>query len=143
MAVVKSVTTRVPKLRVSDSIKRAKDFEHTKSVMDHYISASTFVDEIVNPSVRDVRIFYEAYNNRLPDSYFRYVTNPLNSSNADYQNWPSRLRPYSIIRPNVDLLEGEYEKRPLAWTIKVHNADKVNFLCHSISCKRSDFAFSW
>ena len=78
--------------------------------MDHYISACTFVDEIVNPTVRDVRIFYEAYNNRLPDSYFRYVVNPLNSSNADYTNWPARLRPYTIIRPNIDLLEENMKK---------------------------------
>jgi len=126
MAQVKSKTTRTPKLRVSDKIKYANEMEHTKSVMDHYISACTFVDEIVNPTVRDNRIFYDAYNNRLPDSYFRYVVNPLNSSNAEYTNWPARIRPYSIIRPNVDLLEGEYEKRPFSFAVKVHNADQVN-----------------
>lgn len=119
-------TTRVPRLRVSDSQKRANDFEHTKSVMDHYANAVTFLDEIINPTTRDTRIFYEAYNNRLPDSYFRYVVNPLNSSNNEYTNWPARLRPYSIIRPNVDLLEGEYEKRPFSFAVKVHNADAVN-----------------
>lgn len=126
MAEVRSKTTRVPKLRVSDSVKTANDFEHTKRLIDHYISASTFVDEIVNPNVRDVRIFYSAYNNQLPDSYFRYVINPLNSANNDYTNWPARLRPYTIIRPNVDLLQGEYEKRPFAFVVKVHNADAVN-----------------
>ncbi len=128
MAQVKSKTTRVPKLRVSDKIKYANEMEHTKTVLDHYISACTFVDEIVNPTVRDNRIFYDAYNNRLPDSYFRYVVNPLNSSNSEYTNWPARLRPYSIIRPNIDLLEGEYEKRPFAFTVKVHNSDQVNFM---------------
>lgn len=124
--VQKSKTTRVPKLRVSEHTKTANDYQHTKAVMDHYISACTFIDEVVNPTVRDVRVFYEAYNNRLPDSYFRYVVNPLNSSNSEYTNWPARLRPYSIIRPNIDLLEGEYEKRPFAFTVKVHNADAVN-----------------
>lgn len=128
MAEVKTKTTRTPKLRVPESTKISNDFEHTKRVMDHYISSSTFVDEIVNPSVRDIRIFYSAYNNQLPDSYFRYVINPLNSSNQDYTNWPARLRPYTIIRPNVDLLEGEYERRPFAFTVKVHNADAVNVL---------------
>lgn len=128
MAEVKSKTTRVPKLRVSQKIKEANDFEHTKSVINHYISACTFVDEIINPTIRDVRIFYEAYNNRLPDNYFRYVTNPLNSSNSNYVNWPAKLRSYSIIRPNIDLLEGEYERRPLSWAVKVHNSDQVNVL---------------
>ena len=129
MAEINSTTNRTPKLRVSDSVKRAKKFEHTKSVMDHYISCGSFLDETVNinnTNVRDVRVFYEAYNNKLPPEYFRYVTNPLNSKNADYTNWPARLRPYSIIRPNVDLLEGEYERRPFTWTIKVHNADAAN-----------------
>lgn len=126
MAEVRSTTTRIPKLRVPESVKLAKKFEHTKLVMDHYISSSTFVDEIVNPNVRDVRIFYSAYNNQLPDSYFRYVVNPLNSSNSDYTNWPARLRPYTIIRPNIDLLEGEYERRPFSFAVKVHNADAVN-----------------
>lgn len=118
--------TRVPKLRISDKDKRANDFEHTKTLMDHYISCVTFIDEIINPQIRDIRIFYEAYNNRLPDSYFRYVTNPLNSSNEEYTNWPARLRAYSIIRPNVDLIEGEYENRPFAFTVKVHGADAAN-----------------
>ncbi len=126
MAEINTKTTRVPKLRVSDSTKLANDYEHTKRVMDHYITAVSFLDEIINPTLRDVRIFYEAYNNRLPDSYFSYVTNPLNSTNTDYTNWPAKLRPYSIIRPNIDLLEGEYERRPFAFTVKVHNADQVN-----------------
>lgn len=128
MAQVKSKTTRTPKLRVSDKIKYANKLEHTKSVMDHYISACTFVDEVVDPTVRDNRIFYDAYNNRLPDSYFRYVVNPLNSANNDYTNWPARLRAYSIIRPNIDLLEGEYERRPFAFAVKVNNSDQVNFM---------------
>jgi len=126
MSQINTTTQRLPKLRVSFHDKVADDFEHTKQVMDHYIAMVTFTDEIINPDIRDVRIFYEAYNNKLPDSYFRYVVNPLNSSNNDYTNWPARLRPYSIIRPNIDLLQGEYEKRPFSYAVKVHNADAVN-----------------
>lgn len=123
---VLSTKTRTPRLRTTEKQKTSNDFEHTKRVIDHYISSSTFVDEIVNPNVRDVRLFYSAYNNQLPDSYFRYVINPLNSSNAEYTNWPARLRPYTIIRPNVDLIEGEYERRPFSYAVKVHNADAAN-----------------
>lgn len=123
---VANTTTRTPKLRVSDSVKRANKFEHTKAVIDHYISSATFIDEIVDPKVRDNRVFYAAYNNQLPDSYFKYVVNPLNSANNEYTNWPARLRSYSIIRPNVDLLEGEYERRPFTYAVKVHNQDSAN-----------------
>lgn len=125
---INTKTTRVPKLRVSNAVKTANDFEHTKRVMDHYISSCTFVDEVVNTSIRDTRIFYDAYNNRLPDAYFNYVINPLNSNRQEFSNWPARLRAYSIIRPNIDLLEGEYEKRPFAFTVKVHYPDQVNTL---------------
>lgn len=128
MAKQLSNKTRTPKLRVPDSVKKANKFEHTKAVMDHYISCCTFVDEAtVNAQMRDVRLFYEAYNNKLPDSYFRHVLNPLNSTNNDYTNWPARLRAYSIIRPNVDLIEGEYEKRPFSFAVKVgQNSDSYN-----------------
>lgn len=125
----KTSTSLVPRLRVSEAKKRANDFEHTKAVMDYYIGSSSFIEDLNAPGgQRDIRLLYEAYNNRLPDSFFNYVTNPLNSSNADYTNWPARLRSYSIIRPNVDLLEGEYEKRPFSFVVKVHNSDAVNFM---------------
>jgi hypothetical protein len=117
-----------PKLRVSNAKKKANDYQHTKLVMDSYIQAGTFLNQIINPDLneRDVRVFYYAYNNKLPDSYFDYVLNPLNSAKKEYTNWPARLRPYSIIRPNIDLIEGEYERRPFSWTVKVHNADALN-----------------
>lgn len=117
-----------PSFRVSDSKKRAKDFEYTKKVIDYLIGCSFFIEDVVAPGQdnRDIRLFYEAYNMKLPESYFNYVTNPLNSSNADYKNWPARLRPYSIIRPNIDLLEGEYDKRPFNFVVKVNNTDAVN-----------------
>lgn len=124
-----AISTRIPRLRVSESKKRANDFEHTKLVIDHYISCSSFIEDLSPSGVyRDIRLLYEAYNNRLPESFFNYVTNPLNSAQAEYTNWPARLRSYSIIRPNIDLLEGEYEKRPFSFAIKVHNSDAVNLM---------------
>jgi hypothetical protein len=113
---------------VSLAKKTANIFEYTKGVMNHFIGSCYFLDEVVNSyeKGRDLRILYLAYNLQLPDSYFHYVTNPLNSSNADYQNWPARLRQYSIIRPNITLLEGEYDKRPFSFTVKVNNSDAVS-----------------
>ena len=118
----------LPSLRVSDHKKRAKEFEYTKDVIDFYIESAYFEDESVIGESRDLYELYEAYNNNLPESYFHYVTNPYNSSNEDYTNWPARLRPYTIIRPNIDLLEGEYEKRPFSYFVKVNNPDAVNVL---------------
>ena len=127
----KAESVRIPAIRVSDAKKVKNDFEHTKAVMDNYIASGSLGSDYLTTSPgkeRDIRIFYEAYNNNLPDSYFTYVTNPLNSSRKEHKNWPARLRPYTIIRPNVDLLEGEYERRPLVWTVKVHNQDAPNIM---------------
>lgn len=117
-----------PTLRVSLSQKTAKNFEYTKKVIDYFIGCSFFLDESIRGTgeYRDLKAFYEAYNLQLPESTFHYVTNPLNSTKAEHQNWPARMRPYGIIRPNVDLLEGEYDKRPFNFIVKVNNSDAVN-----------------
>lgn len=124
-------SVRSPALRVSDFKKRKSDFQHTKIVIDNYISAGILSHNYSTSSsdtARNPRLFYEAYNNNLPDEYFTYVVNPLNSSKKEYTNWPARLRPYTIIRPNIDLIAGEYERRPLVWTVKVHNQDAPNIM---------------
>lgn len=131
MAENNTKTTRVPKLRVSNAVKRANKFEHTKRVMNTYISSGYFaVDNtsttFTGANYRNLSLLYDAYNNQLPDAYFDYVRNPLNSQKEEYTRWPATIRNFSIIRPNIDLLEGEYEKRPFVWTVKVHNADAVN-----------------
>lgn len=124
---INSQTDTRPSMRVPLSKKIANKFEYTKTVIDYYIGSSFFLDEIIQGyGARDLRRFYAAYNMQLPEKDFTYVTNPLNSSNPAYKNWPAKLRPYSIIRPNVDLLEGEYEKRPFNFTVKVNNSDAVN-----------------
>lgn len=119
---------RIPRLRVSEAKKRANDFAHTKAIINYYINASFFnADSIGVSGARDLSILYDAYNNRLPEEFFNYVKNPYNSKNQEYTNWPARVRSYSIIRPNIDLLKGEYEKRPFNnFVVKVNNPDAVN-----------------
>lgn len=119
-----------PTLKVPLSKKIAKNFEYSRTVMDYYIGASFFFDDVSRSTSggRDLRLLYEAYNLHLPDDYFHYVTNPLNSTRKESRNWPARMRSYSIIRPNIDFLEGEYEKRPFNFLVKVNNPDSVNTL---------------
>lgn len=119
-----------PAMKVPYSKKIANKFEYTKNVMDYYIGASFFFDDVSRTTSggRDLRLLYEAYNLHLPEEYFHYVTNPLNSTRKESKNWPARLRSYSIIRPNIDFLEGEFEKRPFNFVVKVNNSDSVNAL---------------
>ncbi len=124
-----------PLLRVTQAMKIADDFEHTKNVIDFYIESSWYQDQttINSGNYRDLYILYDAYNMLLPEEYFHYVTNPMNSSKKEHVAYPSRIRPYSIIRPNMDLLMGEWEKRPKNYIVEVKNEDAVNVMQEQIN----------
>lgn len=117
-----------PDLRVSHSVKIADDFEHTKNVMDYFVESSWFQDQttLASGNYRDIYILYDAYNTIIPEEQFHYVVNPLNSSRQDRASFPARIRPYSIIRPNIDLLFGEYDRRPFNYTVVVTSNDVVS-----------------
>ena len=117
-----------PLLTVSDAKKKAGDFDHTKDVIDFYIESTYFQDQYTanQGNYRDLYILYDAYNNIIPEEYFHYVVNPLNSSKKEHNAFPARIRPYSIIRPNVDLLLGEFDKRPKNYTVVTSDAEAAN-----------------
>ena len=120
-----------PNLRVSDKAKVKKDHSHTKDVIDYFIANTYFQDstnKTTGGNYRDLYTLYDAYNNIFSDNLFEYVTNPLSTSKAEHKSWPARIRPYSILRPNIDLLLGEFEKRPKNFIVNVNNADAVNKL---------------
>ncbi len=119
-----------PLLKVSNNKKVASEFRHTKDVMDFYIESTFFSDQYNTKSgnYRDIYVLYDAYNNKIPESYFNYVTNPLASTKQEHANYPARVRPYSILRPNIDLLLGEFDKRPKKYTVTVTNPDSVNIM---------------
>jgi hypothetical protein len=117
-----------PDLRVTDKVKYANDMEHVKAVMDYYVESSWFQDHTTTSSgnYRDLYMLYDAYNTFIPEENFNYITNPYNSSKQDNKAFPSRIRPYSIIRPNIDLLLGEWDKRPFNYTVVVTSNDVVS-----------------
>jgi len=117
-----------PNLRITDKVKYADDFEHMKKIYDYYIESAWFQDQTTSNSgnYRDMYILYDAYNTFIPEENFHYITNPLNSSRQDRASFPARIRPYSIIRPNLDLLMGEWDKRPFNYTVVVKSNDVVS-----------------
>lgn len=105
-----------PLQRLSYSEKIANKKEWGKENIDYYITTSTF-GGIGTSSGRDIQALYDIYNNRLPESWFYFVKNPLNSTKSEFSNFPARIREYTIIRPNIDLFHGEYSKRPSSRTV--------------------------
>lgn len=124
----KPYTGGKPLLRVSEKIKKQKDFDHTKDVIDFFIESTYFQDQYTSNqgNYRDLYILYDAYNNNIPEEYFHYVTNPLNSSKQEKVSYPARIRPYNILRPNIDLLLGEFDKRPKNYTVTVNDPESIN-----------------
>ena len=117
-----------PLLRVTDAEKVANDHAHCKDVIDYFIGSTFFQDMYgqKNNNFRDLYVLYNIYNNIIPEEYFNYVTNPLNSEKAQHKNYPAKIRPYNIIRPNCDLLFGEFDKRPKNYTVWVSDGEAIN-----------------
>ncbi len=114
-----------PLQRLSYSEKVADKNKWGKQCVEYFISTSLF-GRLSNPVDRDVQMFYDLYNNKFPDRWFNYVKNPLSSTKNEYKNFPARIRPYSIIRPNIDLFCGEYSKRPYNYRVINAGADAHN-----------------
>jgi hypothetical protein len=117
-----------PLLRVSEKEKIGKDFAHTKDVIDFFIQSTYFQDSLGqrNSNYRDLYVLYNVYNNIIPEEYFDYVTNPLNTVKSQHKSFPAKIRPYNIIRNNCDLLFGEFDKRPKNYTVVVGDTEAIN-----------------
>jgi hypothetical protein len=117
-----------PLLRVSEKQKTEKDFAHSKDVIDFFVQSTYFQDSLGqrNSNYRDLYVLYNVYNNIIPEEYFEYVTNPLNSVKTQHRNFPAKIRPYNIIRNNCDLLFGDFDKRPKNYTVWVGDTEAIN-----------------
>jgi hypothetical protein len=104
-----STTVDKPLQRIStkEKLKKNKDgySEWGAKNLDFYIKRGNFDSD----DYRKQAMFdnYNYYNNVIPEEKFHYITNPLGSNKENHQNFPARIRPYNIIRPNVDLYMGE------------------------------------
>ena len=116
--------TPKPQQRVSRNTRIAKNYEHTKATMEHYISKCAF--DPATKSSNDLNKKYQIYNNIFPEEWFNFVTNPYNSTNDAYKQFPARIRELTIIRPNLDLLMGEYLKRPFNKVVNNYSEDAYN-----------------
>jgi hypothetical protein len=102
------------------------DSEWGVANIDYYIECSDFA--IRDGQKEQILKNYQIYNNDIPEKWFHYVTNPLNSEKEKYKNFPAKIRPYNIIRPNVDMYMGEFIKR--AFTFMVLNLAENAYNTH-------------
>jgi hypothetical protein len=87
-----------------------------KANVNWFISASRFNYGKTIDSNRNLGLLYGVYNNKFPMEWFSHITNPLNSDKK--RNYQAKIRPVTIIRTNIDLLMGEYPKRPFVYNVE-------------------------
>lgn len=85
---------------------------------DWFISRSNFSFGSGANKRKDLRVFYEVYNNQFPLDWFKTVTDPLTAKKPQHKSFPAKIRPVTILRTNLDLLMGEYPRRPFVYNVE-------------------------
>lgn len=115
--------SKKPLQTVSYAHKKKNDFQWAKDTIDYYIARADF--DVMGEGFSGERLTKRAkikqnrdlYNNIIPEDWFNYVTNPLNTEEDKYKHFPARIRPYPFLRTNLDLLRGEYKRRPFNFMV--------------------------
>jgi hypothetical protein len=114
-------STGIP--RQSISFKK-KDKAWQQETVDAIIDQSTFNFGVGGHWRYEVAKWYEYYNGEIDPDDYAHVLKPYG---RERKNMPAKLRNFNILKPTIDLLIGEYAKRPDNWTVVLSNGD-VNTL---------------
>ena len=120
MAAPIKYNANIPVQTVSYVEKIKDDFEWGKQTMRSYINRSYFATTQHKWALKKL---YDYYNGHIDIDDYRLITEPfgkkLEGDWADVVNYP-------IIKPKVDLLWGEFAKRPKSFDVYVTNDDVTN-----------------
>lgn len=121
------VTSVKPLQSISYAAKIKNDNEWGKQNLEYFINAAAFRVQLTGGRLSDMQSWYNAYNNRIDEKQYNYVTNPFNTTNELYKQFPARIRSYNILRPSIDLLIGEYSKRRFKYdVVNIEGEDVMN-----------------
>src|ERR1700761_4684018 len=82
----------------------AKDEKWYKRNVEFCIQRTNFNFGAQVNQRKDLRVFYDVYNNQFPLEWFNHITNPLGTDNKKHKAFPAKVRPVTILRQNIDLL---------------------------------------
>ncbi len=120
MAAPIKYNANIPVQTLSYAEKIKDDFEWGKQTMRSYINRSYFATTQHKWALKKL---YDYYNGHIDIDDYRLITEPfgkkLEGDWADVVNYP-------IIKPKVDLLWGEFAKRPKSFDVYVTNDDVTN-----------------
>jgi hypothetical protein len=96
-----------------------KDDLWFKQNLEYYIAKSNFMQPGTSSNTgQDLDILYGVYNNKFPLEWFSHITNPLSAKKKEHKAFPAKIRPVTILRTNIDLLLGEYPRRPFIYNVE-------------------------
>lgn len=121
-----TVATGRPLQRIDWADKVKDERQWFKNNVEYYISLSNFNFDGTGPTRKDLRLLYQVYNNQFPSRWFTHITDPLSARNPNHKKFPAKIRPVTILRTNIDLLMGEYPKRPFVYQVTNLGEDGYN-----------------
>lgn len=88
--------------------------------LSSHLDAAENILKNYNPARLRMTKFFMGYNGRTDTNGLKWLTETYGQLNR------GKYRPYYLTRKNIDLLHGEYLKRPLSATVTTINSDAVN-----------------
>lgn len=124
----KTSVTGKPLQMNSYTDKTKEDGKWGKCNLDYFIDRAVF-GGLINTAAKSggaldkftKQDLYNAYNNLIPSELFDFVTDPLKAKNQDHKGFPAEIRSYNILRSDMDLYIGEWNKKPFLFDVV--NAD--------------------
>jgi len=110
--------TQLPNQKVSDKEKQKPEWYIP--TCDYLISKSIALNNKI-----EVKRNLDAANGIVDYETYRYVMNPLSSSDNTLQNFPGEIRNVDFITPIKEKNLGEYINLPYVYHVKVNNMDVV------------------
>lgn len=121
-----TIATGRPLQRISWADKTKDEMNWFKQNAEYYLSLSNFNFDGTGPTRKDLRLLYQVYNSQFPSKWFSHITDPLSAEKPQHKKFPAKVRPVTILRTNLDLLLGEYPKRPFVYQVTNLGEDGYN-----------------
>lgn len=109
-----------PRHKLSKSKKTLKGY--FKPTIDYYIRHSTTYSGYKTT----LQVLYDAAEGIINKETYKYVLNPVNTSNEQFKRLPARLRNYDIISPVINRFLGEYAKTPDNITVYSTGSESIS-----------------
>jgi len=116
--------TNVPDQLKKSTEKKAEDFQHYKDTIDAYISMSKFAE--YEDDKEDLETWYKVYNGEKIEGHYAAFEDPFGTKDTTNPLPLNDVKPWNVIRSNVDIIINEKNKRPWNYTSVIRSDDAIS-----------------